>query len=200
MKVLFIIIQNLAVTEEIVTRVRTRERSRVLTRVEALFFWVLRLDETGSLADIPSFACLWRTDPISISHVILIAFLAQGRQVKLQQRLPRRTWGSVTQKVWTPNLKLWELPKRSLDTYYTTSSYSLEHNCYQGRIQKIQKEGAETLTLPQLRMKTSLFRTCSNKVTSTFQKHFENTRNKGGRGPLGPSPKSAYGYSILLRY
>ena len=41
-------------------------------------------------------------------------------------------------------------------------------------------------------MKTSLFRTCSNKVTLVFQKQFENTRKKGGRGPLGPSPKSAY--------
>ena len=58
----------------------------------------------------------------------------------------------------------------------------------QGRIQNIQKEGAES----PARMKTSLFRTCSNKVTLMFQNHFENTRKKGGRGPLDPSPKSAY--------
>ena len=31
-----------------------------------------------------------------------------------------------------------------------------------------------------------------SKVKLTFQKHFENTRKKGARGPLGPSPKSAY--------
>ena len=38
------------------------------------------------------------------------------------------------------------------------------------------------------------FRTCNNKVTLMFQKHFENTRKKGGRGPLCPSPKSAYDF------
>ena len=35
-------------------------------------------------------------------------------------------------------------------------------------------------------MKTSLFRTCSNKVTLTFHKHFENTRKKGGAAPSAP--------------
>ena len=30
-----------------------------------------------------------------------------------------------------------------------------------------------------------------------FQKQFENTRKKGGHGPLGPSPKSAYVYVNL---
>ena len=37
---------------------------------------------------------------------------------------------------------------------------------------------------PPLQMKTSLCRTCSNKVTLTFQKHFKNARKKGGHGPL----------------
>ena len=44
-----------------------------------------------------------------------------------------------------------------------------------------------------LQMKTSLYRTRSNKATLTFQNHFKTARIKGGRGPLGPSPKSAYG-------
>ena len=44
-----------------------------------------------------------------------------------------------------------------------------------GAIQKIQKEGAKS------------------KIVEQNQCYFENTRKKGGRGPLGPSPKSAYG-------
>ena len=48
-------------------------------------------------------------------------------------------------------------------------------------------------THPPPPVKTSLFKTCSNKVTLPFQKHFENTRKRGGgHGPLGPSPKFAY--------
>ena len=38
------------------------------------------------------------------------------------------------------------------------------------------------------------FRISSNEVTLTCQKHFENAKKKGGRGPLGPSPKSAFEY------
>ena len=41
---------------------------------------------------------------------------------------------------------------------------------------------------PPPRMKTSLFRTCSNKVTLKFQKQFENTRKKGGPRPPRPHP------------
>ena len=54
-----------------------------------------------------------------------------------------------------------------------------------GGSRKFRKRGPR----PPPRMKTSLFRTCSNKVRLTFQKHFENTRKKGGGGAFGPSPK-----------
>ena len=61
-----------------------------------------------------------------------------------------------------------------------------------------EREGRVPHPPPPRRMKTSLFRSCSNKVTLTFQKHIENTRKKGGRCPLGPSPKSAY--ELKARY
>ena len=68
----------------------------------------------------------------------------------------------------------------------------------QGRIQKIQKEGAEYPAW----MKSSLFRTCSNKVTLMFQKHFENTRKKGwGTAPSAPSlnlPMASDAYNVFL--
>ena len=56
----------------------------------------------------------------------------------------------------------------------------------QGRIQKFQKEGAQSPTLPPPRMKTSLYRTCNIKVTLAFQKHFENTRKTGEARPPPP--------------
>ena len=77
----------------------------------------------------------------------------------------------------------------------------------QTRIQEIHNEGAKTPTLPpphpHPRMKTSLFKTCSNKVTLAFQKHFENTVKKGDCGPLAPplNPLWYYlsSYVFLLR-
>ena len=60
-----------------------------------------------------------------------------------------------------------------------------------GGSRKFRKRGPSLPPSTHSRMKTSLFRTCSNKVTLTFQKDFENTRKKGGP-LLGPSPKSAY--------
>ena len=57
-----------------------------------------------------------------------------------------------------------------------------------GGSRKFRKRGLS----PSTGMKTSLFRTCSNKVTLTFQKHFENTRKKkkggGGGGLRSPRP------------
>ena len=52
-----------------------------------------------------------------------------------------------------------------------------------------ERGGRDPHPLPPPRMKISLFRTCSNKVTLMFQNQFENTRKKGG---AAPSPKSAY--------
>ena len=66
----------------------------------------------------------------------------------------------------------------------------------QGRIEKIQKEEAESPT----RMKTSLFRTCTNKVIITFQKHFANTRKKGGGGAAAPSPPPLNPPMVLKPY
>ena len=56
-----------------------------------------------------------------------------------------------------------------------------------GGSRKFRKRGPSPPPSPP-QMKTSFFRTCSNKVTLMFQKHFENSRKKGGHGPLGPSP------------
>ena len=73
-----------------------------------------------------------------------------------------------------------------------TERENKEERKEQVRIQINQKEEAETPTLPPpLRMKTSFFRTCSNKVTLTFQKHCENARKKGGPGPPRPPAPSA---------
>ena len=83
----------------------------------------------------------------------------------------------------------------------------------QGRIQKIQKEGAESSTpewklhfsglaaysivgmfmmqskvVFQIELKSIL----QNDFQSKIVKHFGTTRKKGGLGPLDPSPKSAY--------
>ena len=51
---------------------------------------------------------------------------------------------------------------------------------------KFRKRGPRSTPPSPPRMKTSLFRTCSNKVTLTFHKHFENTRKKGGAAPSAP--------------
>ena len=59
---------------------------------------------------------------------------------------------------------------------------------FQGRFQKIQKEGTETPTPSLLWMKTSLLRTCSYKVMLTFQKHFEIARKKGAAAALSAPP------------
>ena len=63
----------------------------------------------------------------------------------------------------------------------------------QRRIQKIQKEGpspppSPLLPPPPPNENFTVFRTCSNKVTLTFQKYLENTRKNGGGGGGGAEP------------
>ena len=111
--------------------------------------------------------------------------------------------------------------------YITDISFGLRESCSQGRIQKIQKEGAESPTTPTPRpkenftfqptcsiqhcgrihdeseatlmfrkkeLKRTFYKTISRTVRrgGVVQKCFE----KGGRGPIGPSPKSAYGSDV----
>ena len=58
--------------------------------------------------------------------------------------------------------------------------WGVNHWLTQGRIQKIQKEGAECLLSPPTPwMETLLSRTCGNKVTLTFQKQFGEYKRKG---------------------
>ena len=51
-----------------------------------------------------------------------------------------------------------------------------------GGSRKFRKTGPRPPPFPPPGMKTSLCRTCSNKVTLKFQKRFENTRKKAGGG------------------
>ena len=70
--------------------------------------------------------------------------------------------------------------------------YFSEHAAY-SIVSIFVMQGKVTLTFRKIELKGILWNDFQSKIVALMVKHLENTRKKGGRGPLGPSPKSAYG-------